>query len=194
MLPPGGCVATGSVRRRAQLASLRPDLTFASLRGNIATRLEKASDFDAILVAAAALERLGLRARASEVLEPSVMLPQAGQGAVAVECRESDRSTRERLRSIEHPATRRAVDAERAFLAAVGGDCDLPAGAWARGDTDGVLVLDALLASLDGHIVLRERRSGTDPEGLGRSLAGHILERAGGAALLSAYGPADDQP
>ncbi len=97
-LPAGARVATGSVRRRAQLVSLRPDLTFAELRGNIATRLARAADYDAIVVAAAALVRLGLDERADELLEPSVMLPQVGQGALAVECRADDAATLERLR------------------------------------------------------------------------------------------------
>ena len=186
-LPVGGLVATGSVRRRAQLAWLRPDLTFAGLRGNIATRLAKASEFDAIVMAAAAVDRLGLDLgdRVVEVLEPSVMLPQVAQGALAVECRTADRIARELLAAIEHGPSRVAVDAERAYLAELGGDCDLPAGAFATVDGD-VLAIEGLLASMDGHVVLRERRSVTvaEAESVGRELARFLLDDAGGASLL----------
>jgi len=186
-LPVGGLVATGSVRRRAQLAWRRPDLTFTGLRGNIATRLAKAGDFDAIVMAAAAVERLALDMsdRVVEVLEPSVMLPQVAQGALAVECRGGDDVARELLGAIEHPPSRLAVDAERAFLAELGGDCDLPAGAFATVDGD-ELAVEGLLASMDGHVVLRERRRVpvADAEEAGRALARFLLDDAGGASLL----------
>jgi hydroxymethylbilane synthase len=186
-LPVGGLVATGSVRRRAQLAWRRPDLTFTGLRGNIATRLSKAGEFDAIVMAAAAVERLGLDLsdRAVEVLEPAVMLPQVAQGALAVECRAADEVALGLLAAIEHRPSRVAVDAERAFLAELGGDCDLPAGAHATlaGDE---LTLEGLLASMDGHVVLRERRSVpvADGEACGRAVARFLLDDAGGASLL----------
>ncbi|HEX4819240.1 MAG TPA: hydroxymethylbilane synthase [Acidimicrobiales bacterium] len=183
-LRPGAVVATGSARRRAQLADLRPDLTFAGLRGNIPTRLEKAAQFDAIVAAAVALERLDLSARIAEILPTSAMVPQVGQGALAVECRDDDRETRTRLAAIEHSASRCAVDAERAFLAELGGDCDLPAGAHAVVDGDD-LRLDGLLASLDGRIVLRHRANGTSPDELGRSVARHLLDHAGGREILA---------
>jgi hydroxymethylbilane synthase len=182
-LPVGAQVATGSVRRRAQLADLRPDLTFAGLRGNMATRLAKADGFDAIVVAAVALERLGLADRIAEVLEPTVLLPQVAQGALAVECRADDEKARAALTAIEHGPSRRAVDAERGFLAELGGDCSLPAGAHATVGADGSIVLDALLASPDGHVVLRHRVTGDEPVGLGRAAARYLLEN-GGAALL----------
>ncbi len=127
-LPTAATVATGSVRRRAQLAALRPDLTFAELRGNIDTRLEKAANFDAIVVAAAALDRLGHLDRAADLLAVTVMVPQVAQGALAVECREDDEATRALVATIEHQPSRRAVDAERAFLAELEGGCDLPVG------------------------------------------------------------------
>jgi hydroxymethylbilane synthase len=185
-LPPGARVATGSVRRRAQLADLRPDLTFEGLRGNIPTRLAKAVNFDAIVVAAVALERLDVADRIADTLATSVMLPQVAQGALAVECRSDDDETCAALTAIEHPDSRRAVDAERAFLAELGGDCDLPAGAYA---TTGVaagsgLCLEGLLASLDGRIILRHRAEGAEPEELGRVVARHLLDQAGGQALL----------
>lgn len=186
-LPTGALVATGSVRRRAQLAWRRPDLTFTGLRGNIATRLAKAPDFGAIVMAAAALERLGLADRAAEVLEPSVMLPQVGQGALAIEARAGDQPVLAALAAIEHGPSRVAVDAERGFLAELGGDCDLPAGAHATLAADGSLSLEGLLASLDGHVVLRETVSGTasDAAALGHSLARSLLDDHGGAALLA---------
>jgi hydroxymethylbilane synthase len=181
-------VATGSVRRRAQLAWLRPDLTFAGLRGNIATRLAKADGFDAIVMAAAAVERLGLDLgdRVVEVLEPAVMLPQVAQGALAVECRTDDPTARDLLGAIEHGPSRIAVDAERAFLAELGGDCDLPAGAHATLDGE-VLTIEGLLASMDGHVVLRERRvvPAAEAEVVGRALARFLLDDAGGASLLT---------
>jgi len=187
-LPVGALVATGSVRRRAQLAWLRPDLTFTGLRGNIATRLAKSVDFDAIVMAAAALERLELDLgdRVVEVLEPSVMLPQVAQGALAVECRTGDVTARELLAAIEHAPSRVAIDAERAFLAELGGDCDLPAGAFATLD-GGVLAIEGLLASMDGHVVIRERRTvpAAEAESVGRALARFLLDDAGGASLLT---------
>ncbi len=190
-LVPGAIIATGSVRRRAQLASIRPDLTFAGLRGNIATRLDKIPDGGAIVMAAAALDRLELYAEleargiAWETFDPIVLLPQVAQGALAVECRADDDDLRERLRAIEDAASRTAFDAERAFLAELGGDCDLPAGAYATVADDGVTVrVEALLASLDGHTVLRARREGTDPGAVGRAVALDLLDGAGGRALL----------
>lgn len=172
-IPVGGVVATGSVRRRAQLADRRPDLTFTGLRGNIGTRLNKAAAFSAIVVAVAALDRLDLSDRVAEVLEPSVMLPQVGQGALAVECRVDDIGARSLLADIEHGPSRRAVEAERAYLGTLGGGCDLPAGAYGVTDADGSLRLEAMLATLDGHIVLRAAGStpvGDDPAPLGRRL------------------------
>jgi len=181
-LPPGARIATGAARRRAQLADLRPDLTFTDLRGNIETRLEKVPSGGAVVVANAALVRLGLEGRADEVLEPDRFLPQVGQGALAVECRGDDDETIERLRAVEHPTTRRAVDAERAWLATLGGGCDLPAAAHARVDGDGGVHLAALLASLDGRAVLRASADGDDPHEVGGRLGRSMLES--GAVLL----------
>jgi len=187
-LASGGTVATGSVRRRCQLANLRPDLTFAELRGNVPTRVDKARDFDAVVVAVAALDRLGLRAHASEVLEPSTMLPQVGQGALAVECRSDDGSVIAHLAAIDDPDVRVPLEAERAFLAELGSGCDLPVGALARRLPDGSVTLTALLASIDGRIVLRVTRDGVDPVDVGRRAADDLLHREGGAGLLSDLG------
>ncbi len=178
----GATVATGAMRRRVQLADRRPDLCFAGLRGNMARRLSQASEFDVIVVAVAALARLGLANRLTEVLAPWLMVPQAGQGALAVECRSDDEGLRARLAELEHGPSRRRVDAERAYLAELGGDCDLPAGAHAA-IVDGAVVLDVMLASLDGHVVLRHRAEGDEAGPLGRGAARHLLDR-GGRALV----------
>jgi hydroxymethylbilane synthase len=184
-LSPGSTVATGSVRRRAQLAWLRPDLTFTGLRGNVGTRLTRIPRGGAIVVAAAALARLeiDLTDVEHEVLSPTLMLPQVAQGALAVECRRDDEATLSLLTPIEHEPSRRSVDAERAFLSRLGGDCDLPAGAHATVAGDEVRV-DGLLASLDGHVLLRHEVRDTEPDSAGRALADHLLSSAGGAALL----------
>ena len=184
-LVPGARVGTGSVRRRAQLAWLRPDLTFAGLRGNMETRLSKAGGFAAIVVATAALERLGRGAEVTEVLPTEVLVPQVGQGALAVECREDDGDTRAALAAVEDGPSRRAVDAERAWLADVGGGCDLPVGAHATVEDDGRIILTAMLATPDGRIVLRETMEGDDPVDLGRRLARRLLDDAGGSSLLA---------
>jgi hydroxymethylbilane synthase len=186
-LPVGGLVATGSVRRRVQLAHLRPDLSFAGLRGNIETRLSKVGGgVDAVVVAAAALPRLERpEAATADVLDPGTLLPQVAQGALAIECRADDERVRAALAAIEHAPSRRAVDAERAFLAELGGGCDLPVGAFAEvvGDE---LVLRGMVASHDGRIVLRESVRGTgDPSALGRDLATALLDGAGARQLLA---------
>jgi hydroxymethylbilane synthase len=184
-LPTGARVATGSVRRRAQLAGVRPDLHFSGLRGNIATRVAKASEFDAIVVAAAAMHRLGLEERIAEILDVSVMLPQVGQGALAVECRATDEQRATLLAAIDAPSTRREVEAERAFLARLGGGCDLPVGAYAT-EQRGIITIEGMLASLDGRVILRDLTTGPSahPGELGASLAARLLNEAGGSAIL----------
>jgi len=125
----GATVATGSVRRRAQIAALRPDLSFVELRGNIPTRLEKIPVDGAIVMAVAALEVLGLTDRIAQVLDIELCVPMVGQGCVAVEARTDDVVVRDVLRTIDHSVTRRAVEAERAFLAELGAGCSLPVAA-----------------------------------------------------------------
>ena len=183
-LPTGAVVATGSVRRRAQLAWTRPDLTFAGLRGNIATRLAKAARFDAVVVALAALRRLGRTDRVAEALDPALMLPQVGQGALAVECRVGDEATLEAVVTVDHAPSRRAVEAERSFLAELGGSCDLPVGAYAQPVGGADLQLSGMVSSLDGRVMLRQDMVGTDPGSLGRGLARHLLDDCGGQAVL----------
>lgn len=125
----GAQVASGSVRRRAQLAQQRPDLDFVELRGNIATRLSRIPEGGAIVMAVAALEILGMTDQIAEILDPSWMVPMIGQGAVAIECRSSDVATAALLHAIDHQPTRRAIELERAWLAAVGAGCTAPVGA-----------------------------------------------------------------
>jgi hydroxymethylbilane synthase len=186
-LAPGATVASGSLRRRAQLANVRPDLRFEGLRGNIATRLARLNqaDVDALVMAAAALDRLGLAEWIAERLDPEVMLPQVGQGALAVECRADDTDSRCLLDRIEHTPSRRAVDAERGFLAELGGDCSVPAAAHATLAGDRLRVR-ALVASADGRTVLHHELAGPAASGaaLGRSVARQLLDDQGGAALL----------
>ena len=176
-LPSGAEVATGSLRRQAQLAALRPDLRFVGLRGNMQTRLAKAADHDAVVVAATALDRLGLADRIAERLTTERVLPQVAQAALAVECREDDGALRAVVARIEDADSRRRVDAERAFLVELGGDCSLPAAAYATIGDRGELHLEGLLASVDGATVLRH--TGTD----GAAVARHLLDH-GGRALL----------
>lgn len=179
-LPNGATVATGSQRRRVQLAALRPDLVFTELRGNMQTRLSRVPEGGAIVVAAVALQRLHLADHIAEVISPDELVPQVGQGALGIECRADDEPVRGLLQMIEHGPSRRRVDAERAFLAELGGDCDLPAGAHATfvddvGDVavEGALRLSAFLAT-DGTAradVVRSRQMGEDPVALGTQVA-----------------------
>ena len=179
-LPVGATVATGSMRRRVQLAQIRPDLVFTELRGNMATRLSKVPEGGAIVVAAVALQRLQLAEQLSEVISEDELVPQVGQGALGIECREGDDVIIGMLQGIEHAPSRRRVDAERAFLVELGGDCDLPAGAHAVFVDDigdiaeaGTLRLSAFLAT-DGTAsaeLVRMRSTGGDPIALGTQVA-----------------------
>jgi hydroxymethylbilane synthase len=144
-LAQGATVATGSVRRRAQLQRLRPDLSFVDLRGNIQTRLSKIPDGGAIVMAVAAMEILGITDQIAEVLDVSVAVPMVGQGSVAVECRDDDAVTQTLLAAIDHSESRRAVEAERAFLAELGAGCSLPVAAHLSSDG----VFRAFMASDD---------------------------------------------
>ncbi|MGD0742255.1 MAG: hydroxymethylbilane synthase [Acidimicrobiales bacterium] len=190
-LGPGAVVATGAVRRRAQLAWLRPDLCFAELRGTIATRLGRVPPGGAVVVAVAALERLGLIARAAEILPMSVMVPQVGQGAIGLRCREDDTATIEILAAIDDVLVGRAIAAERAFLARLGGGCDAPVGAHATCESaTGPVVVEGVLASEDGHALVRAELTGDDPVAVGTALAEHLFENEGGRFLGLPFGTA----
>jgi hydroxymethylbilane synthase len=183
-LPPGGVIATGSARRRAQLAYLRPDLIFTDLRGNMARRVAAAAggSVSAVVVAVAALDRLGWRDQLTDVLDPLDVLPQAGQGAIAVQCRADDGATRDLLAALDDDASHRAVRAERAVLAALGGSCSVPVGAYAEAlDGGEALGVSGLVASGDGRVLVRLRAQGEDPEEVGTRLARALLDGGGRA-------------
>ena len=169
-LAPGATVATGSVRRRAQLQSVRPDLHFTELRGNIDTRLSKIPDGGAIVMAAAALDILQITERIAERLDIDSFVPAVGQGCVAVECRSDDEETRGVLSAVDHAATRRAVEIERAFLAQLGSGCSLPVGGHVR---DGVLTVFLADTAIGQSIVATVALQGDDGD----------LDRARRAAL-----------
>jgi hydroxymethylbilane synthase len=195
-LPAGGLVATGSARRRAQLAALRPDLVFTDLRGNMARRVAMAEEgkASAVVVAVAAMERLGWSDKVRDVLDPVDVLPQAGQGFIAVECRADDADTRALLAAIDHEPSHRALRAERAVLATLGGNCTLPVGAFAEPDVGArMLKVSGLLASGDGHTVIRVTRHGDVPEAVGAAVARALLD-GGGEAIEGFEGLLDATP
>jgi hydroxymethylbilane synthase len=183
-LPAGARVGTTSLRRRAQVLARRPDLDLQDLRGNVDTRIRKLREgvFDAILLARAGLVRLGREGEATEVLEPEVILPAPGQGAIALECRIDDADTASAVAPLHHEPTAREVTAERAFLAALHGGCNVPLGAHAVVRGDG-LYLRGLVAREDGSSVIRGERLGGEPITLGASLADDLLVRGAGALL-----------
>ncbi len=184
-LPVGATVATGSPRRRAQLASLRPDLTFVELRGNMATRLDRVGrgPVSAVVTALAALERLSLTGRVSQVLSTAEVLPQVGQAALAVEARVDDAETLSAVARVDHQPSRRAVEAERAVLRGLGAGCWAPCGALAT-DGRGAVRVEAVLASGDGRVVVRSRAVGEDPEEAGAEALRALLDDHGGRDLL----------
>jgi hydroxymethylbilane synthase len=195
-LPAGALVATGSARRRAQLAYLRPDLVFRDLRGNMARRVAAAGagGVSAVVVAVAAMERLGWLDQVTDILDPVDVLPQAGQGAIAVQCRADDERCRAFLAAIDDDATHRAVRAERAVLAALGGSCTVPVGALAESvpATRGAVAalrVSGLVASADGHTMIRLSRDGDDPEAVGTAVAVALLDGGGAAIEGFADGP-----
>jgi hydroxymethylbilane synthase len=186
-LPASPGIGTSSLRRAAQVLALRPDARILPLRGNVQTRVTKAMDpagpYDAIVVAAAGLARLGASDALAERLAPEMFLPAPGQGAVAIQCA-ADEPLRAQLASVNHPATWAAVSAERAFLAALGAGCSAPVGAYGR-IVKGKLMLDGMVAARDGTRIVRVQRSGpmNEPGALGRALADDA-RRAGAAHLL----------
>ncbi|MDE2572931.1 MAG: hydroxymethylbilane synthase [bacterium] len=195
-LPQGARVGTSSLRRRAQLAALRPDLCFTDLRGNVDTRLRKLAEgeADALVLAHAGLRRLGTTARFTYLFDPEQMTPAVAQGALAVECRDDDAAASARLReALNDEASERCVLAERALLRGVEGGCQVPVGAYACLD-GGRLELHAVIASLDGTRLLRQRIEGPagEAERLGAALAQRLLE-AGGIEILRAFHPLRDR-
>ncbi|HEU0055316.1 MAG TPA: hydroxymethylbilane synthase [Longimicrobium sp.] len=185
-LPAGARVGTSSLRRRSQLRALRPDLEVLDLRGNLNTRLAKLDrgEYDAIVLAAAGVLRLGWEERIAERLDSTEWLPAVGQGALGVVAREGDERVRRLLSDFHHPFTAACTAAERAFLAALEGGCQIPIGALARVDEDG-LTLHGLVADVDGQAVLRDSVNGSldDAAALGRRLAIRLLELGAGEIL-----------
>jgi len=190
-LPEGARVGTSSLRRIAQLKNVRPDLEVASLRGNIDTRLRKLDEgkYDANILAAAGLRRLGLEKRIIQLLEPEVMLPAVGQGALGVEFRSMDTEVKRILGSIHHEETSICVRAERAFLFRLEGGCQVPLGAFAqlRGE---ILELEGMVGNETGTNSIRMKKQGSadQPEGLGIILGEEVLAAGGAEILREVYG------
>ena len=188
-LPRGARVGTSSLRRQAQLKAVRPDLEIHPLRGNVDTRLRnlEAGEYDAIILAAAGLCRLGKTELIRQVISPDMMCPAAGQGALGIEIRAGDTMTRQHLTFLDDAAARAATTCERALLNKLGGGCQVPIGAFAE-VRDGRLHLEAIVADPDGSKVLRESRDGSDPVQLGESVGQTLLHRGGDAILEAVYG------
>jgi hydroxymethylbilane synthase len=182
----GARVGTSSLRRQAQLKHLRPDLDLRDLRGNVDTRFRKveSGEYEAVMVAKAGLDRLGLSQRISEVLSPEVCMPAVGQGAIAVECRLKDTEAGDLLAPLDDAETRTAILAERALLAALQGGCQVPMGAWARIER-GELLLDACVCSVDGSQYVKQRATAPPDQGaqLGEHMA-RLLIDAGAQSIL----------
>lgn len=192
-LPAGAKVGTSSLRRKAQLLHARPDLQIEDLRGNVNTRLRKMEEenFDGIILACAGLKRLGFGDRIRQVLPQIMCLPAVGQGALAIECRQADKETRELLEFLNDRCTRLCTEAERGFLATVEGGCQVPVGVHAVSAEAGIRV-EAVIASLDGSTLLRdaleaEVKDAQEAKAVGVSLAEKLLAR-GGREILQAIG------
>jgi hydroxymethylbilane synthase len=189
-LPKGARVGTGSVRRTALLKSLRPDLKIVPLRGNVQTRLNKlvSEDLDAIVLACAGLDRLGLSDQISERLDPTIFVPAATQGILALETRANDPAA-EIISQLNDPDAAIAAIAERAFLGTLEGDCSVPLAGYACMREDGLLGFDGLVSSLDGKKIARTQSSAppSDAAALGRKVANKVLAE-GGDKILKALG------
>jgi hydroxymethylbilane synthase len=188
-LPQGARVGTSSLRRQAQLKALRPDLEIIALRGNVDTRLRKlmAGEFDAIMLAAAGLKRLGLEGALRYEIPPEQMCPAAGQGALGIEIRAGDAATREGVAFLNDPAARTATSCERVLLEKLGGGCQVPIGAHAEVKGDKITLM-AVVARPDGSLVLREEQSGADAAELGNGVAQSLLARGARKILDEVYG------
>ncbi|MFZ1518937.1 MAG: hydroxymethylbilane synthase [Ignavibacteriaceae bacterium] len=189
-LPEFGVVATGSLRRRSQLLHLRPDLTVLDLRGNVPSRIQKflESEWDAIILARAGVERLNLNKHISSFIPKEDILPAVGQGALGIEIHENNKVVEEIIKSLHHDETYKAVIAERALLRALEGGCQVPIGAFAEVKPSG-LYLDAVVGSLDGTITYRKKLRGSknDPEKLGKQLAKDLLKAGAKQILKEVY-------
>ncbi|HIE20097.1 MAG TPA: hydroxymethylbilane synthase [Rhodospirillales bacterium] len=182
-LPAGSVVGTSSLRRQAQILARRPDLRVESIRGNVQTRIKKLADgeADATLLALAGLKRLGMADVAAEILEPDILLPAVGQGAIGITCRDGDITALESVAGLNHGPSWNRVVAERAMLAALDGSCRTPIGGLAEINEDGVLTLRGLVAKADGSEIIKATRSGpvSIAEALGRDAGEELRLRAG---------------
>ncbi|NHN30117.1 hydroxymethylbilane synthase [Paenibacillus agricola] len=192
-LPQGARVGTSSLRRSSQLQHYRPDLRIESIRGNIDSRLKKleAEGFDAILLAAAGLHRMGWKDRISAYLPTDICLPAVGQGALCIECREGDTVVQDLLHYYNDELTKLAVMAERSFLGKLNGGCQVPIGAYATIEPDAssgarMITLTGMVGLPDGTVMLKETKTGTDPEQLGHDLALLLIER-GASDILDSF-------
>ena len=194
-LPNGAKVGTSSLRRQAQLKALRADLDIHPLRGNVDTRLRKlgAGEYDAVILAAAGLNRLGKIESVQQVLPAKLMCPAAGQGALAIEIRNGDAAVRQHIAFLDNHAARMTTTCERALLNQMGGGCQVPIGALAE-MIEGRLHLEAIVARPDGTKVLRESGEGDDPVALGESVGQALLSRGGDAILRDVYGETAEAP
>jgi hydroxymethylbilane synthase len=188
-LPEGARVGTSSLRRQAQLKAVRRDLDIHPLRGNVDTRLRRLEEgeYDAIILASAGLKRLGKTELVKQIIAAEVMCPAAGQGALAIEIRKGDDTTRQHLEFLNDPAARAATSCERALLTRLGGGCQVPIGAFAE-IRNGKLHLESVVAESNGSTVLRDSRDGEDPEKLGEEAGLALLARGGGQILEAVYG------
>lgn len=191
-LPEGARVGTSSLRRRCQLLALRPDLKILNLRGNLDTRVNKllAGDYDAIIVAQAGMNRLGLSVPKSTPLGPPLFLPAVGQGALGLEYAQDREDLVELLGFLNHPDTHCCVRAERAFLATLEGGCQVPIGGYAHVSAPNRITLRGLVADVDGRTLILEEATDKprDAEELGRRVAQAILDRGGREILAEVYG------
>ncbi len=194
-LPNRAKIGTSSLRRQAQLKALRPDLEIHALRGNVDTRLRKleAGEYDAVILAAAGLNRLGKRESMRQVLPAKLMCPAAGQGALAVEIRENDSAVQRHVVFLDDKAARMTTTCERALLNKMGGGCQVPIGALAE-IVNGRLYLEAVVARPDGTKVLRESAEGDDPVQVGEAVGEALLRRGGDGILREVYGQAAAAP
>jgi hydroxymethylbilane synthase len=194
-LPLGARLGTSSLRRQCQMRALRPDLEVLDLRGNVNTRLRKLDEgqYDAIILAAAGLKRLGLDERIASCLCVEQSLPAGGQGAVGIELRAGDNLTLERLETLGHEASARCVTAERALNARLQGGCQVPIACYAI-ERDGALWLRGLVGRIDGSTLIRAEAEGSleQPEVLGREVAQSLLEQGAGDILEEIYSASDD--
>ena len=190
-LPQGASVGTSSLRRSAQLLHMRPDLHIVPLRGNVDTRLRKldSGDLQAIVLATAGLNRLGLSDRITAPLSPEAVLPAIGQGVLGLELREDDQKTQHLIFFLNDLETELAARAERAFLKELEGGCQVPLAGYARVEKDRI-VLDGMVAELDGSVILRQQRAGgkDKPEELGIALARQLIAAGADRILEKIYG------